>query len=264
MPAPGLVISSGLGGAGTRSAVSADPSVGLGDDIAHVVYVNPDFLRAHRLTSRNVLEYFYASPFYARCGGPTSLNEQRRRHGAEAVGPPTPGDHEFVLAGCNDDAREGQTETSVFIVQKVLHRSGQSGAVPSDTFYIIAGTIYKAPKLSTFFDTALLVAASSADQLLGRQLEDLGRKRRRMLEAEEEVDPVAGSEAANPESGNGALDRTGGVSDCLDAVLSDGVPKWPPWCFFEKRSVPSGWVREALMGGISVAGAGQDTSGIHA
>ncbi|CAE7754583.1 MED6 [Symbiodinium sp. CCMP2456] len=170
---------------------------------------NEDFLRKHGLSTSNVLDYFYTSPFYLRCGGPESINERRRRGQREAA---TTG-IEFVVAGANADAREGLLATSIFVLQRVLRRAGES-ATPQDAFYVLAGTVYKAPSLVDIFDGALCQSARAASSILKKQLES-------MRQSTEEEAPHA------PES-----------------RLGDG---WPAWCNFERPAVPAVWLRGAFV-----------------
>merc|ERR1712216_748019 len=130
---------------------------------------------------------FYTSPFYAKCGGPASLNERRRR--GEVVAAGTIAGPEFLLAYTNEVAQAGRTETSVFVVERVIHKEGLVETFPSDVFYIIAGTIYKAPKVWDFVDSVLQVAAGAAEGIMTRQVEELDHKRQRL--ATEHQEPVA-------------------------------------------------------------------------
>eukprot|EP00416_Gambierdiscus_australes_P034108 CAMPEP_0171107372 /NCGR_PEP_ID=MMETSP0766_2-20121228/66668_1 /TAXON_ID=439317 /ORGANISM="Gambierdiscus australes, Strain CAWD 149" /LENGTH=219 /DNA_ID=CAMNT_0011568659 /DNA_START=215 /DNA_END=874 /DNA_ORIENTATION=+ len=194
----------------------------LGEDTAHLSFSNVDFLQRHGLHPRNVLEYFYTSPFYARCGGMTSANEARRR-GHQA---PLSGDvHEFMLTYSNNAAKSGRIETSVYVIQKISHRTAQDGTVPSDTFYIVAGSIYKAPQLGELFERTVHQTTSAVDAILQRQVEPLKLPR----EAEEPGAPKREAGA----SGTGA-------GDC------DSPLRWPAWCIFEKRPLPGAWIFEAV------------------
>ncbi|CAE7544002.1 MED6 [Symbiodinium natans] len=137
------------------------------EDLAQLSFVNEDFLRRHGLNVSNVLDYFYTSPFYLRCGGPESVNERRRRGqrveaGAAGI--------EFVVAAANADAREGRLETSIFVLQRVLRRAGEP-AIAQDVFYVLAGAVYKAPHVVDIFDGALCQAARAANSILKKQLE---------------------------------------------------------------------------------------------
>jgi len=118
-------------------------------------------------------------------------------------------------------------------VHKVLHRKGQDGAVPSgDAFYIIAGTVYKAPQVGDVFDTALYMVASALDVILERQTEGFAPKRRKL--AKTSPAESAAKEFTTP-GGSGA-----------DADLA---PNWPVWCTFEKKTMPNAWGHEALRAG---------------
>lgn len=217
-------------------------------DVTQLSFTNSEFLRAYGLNSRNILDYFYSSPFYARCGGPTSLNEAWRRSGCSAS---MQGEkqrheldgHEFVLASCNEDARQGRIETSVFVVQKVLHRRGQEGTDARDVFYVISGTIYKAPQLGAVFDGVLQVVSFATERILAKQVEDLDRKRRKLVD---ERTSVTASSAHG-----GAESSPGGETP----VEED----WPAWCVFPRKTVPSHWVRQA-MAAASAASSGNDAT----
>eukprot|EP00439_Symbiodinium_sp_Y106_P020733 s1582_g2.t1 len=179
------------------------------EDLAQVSFVNEDFLRKHGLSTSNVLDYFYTSPFYLRCGGPESINERRRR--GQRVEAATTG-IEFVVAGANADAREGILGTSIFVLQRVLRRAGES-ATPQDAFYVLAGTVYKAPSLVDIFDGALCQSARAASSILKKQLESMRQS--------------TGDEAP----------------DAPESRLGDG---WPAWCNFERPAVPAVWLRGAF------------------
>eukprot|EP00438_Fugacium_kawagutii_P022932 Skav226769 [mRNA] locus=scaffold8:173589:177173:- [translate_table: standard] len=142
-------------------AVPASPGA-MADDLSHVSFANPDFLEKNGLTSNNVLEYFYTSPFYQHLG-PNSLNEQRRR-GLQAEA--QPGSHEFVVLAANEDAKEGRVETCIFVIQRLQHP-----ATPKETYYVVAGTVYQAPELSELFKSALCQSAVGALGILKKQLE---------------------------------------------------------------------------------------------
>mmetsp|Transcript_49926 Transcript_49926/g.93442 ORF Transcript_49926/g.93442 Transcript_49926/m.93442 type:complete len:190 (-) Transcript_49926:45-614(-) len=178
------------------------------EDLAQVRFMNDDFLQKHGLTVSNVLDYFYTSPFYLRCGGPESLNELRRRGGVidEAMATTNT---EFVLVCANDDAKEGRMETSIFVLQRVLRRPGEA-ASPRETFYILAGTIYKAPPAAEIFDAALCQSAVAARSILAMQLDVFQR-------TEEESIPANGTR--DPES------------------------TWPAWCHLERPAMPPSWLR---------------------
>ncbi|CAE8583442.1 unnamed protein product, partial [Polarella glacialis] len=163
--------------AGGGSSGSADTAA---DEIAHVSFANVEFLRRYGLNVKNVLEYFYTSPFYLHCGGPSSLNERRRRAGSGEEVRPSGNWHEFTLVHANEDAKDGRVETSIFVIQKVLWREGHEGSVPSEVFYVLSGSIYKAPQIGELFDAAICQAARSADLILRKQLEGVSRKRPRL------------------------------------------------------------------------------------
>lgn len=215
-----------------------DPLV---DSVANLSYTNPAFILTHGLNPKNILTYFYASPFYVRCGGHDSLNELRRRGSSQDLAAATDTDgHEFILAWCNADAQEGRTETSVFVLQKVVRRVGRDGAVPSDVFYVLAGTVYKAPQIGEVFETALAGATRAAGELLGRQTEDLRRKRRR----------ITSRRAQSMQQNWACVDP-----DCPDEAEVGGLPPWPSWCIFERHAAPSAWVSEALTTASAAAAA---------
>lgn len=214
--------------AGTAAGAASTTGDGVAniEGIAHTSFANTGFLRTHGLSTRNALEYFFLSPFYACSGGMTSLNELRRR--GEQVAH-TGNYHEFVLAYSNEAAKEGRVETSVFVIQKVSHQK-----VPSDSFYIIAGHVYKAPQLSGVFDSALHQVAASVDTILRRQVERLSRKRHWIAENTDTL--------------------------FVDVTDTGHRPRWPEWCFFEKRALPSAWIYEAVK--TSVPGRSRDESSI--
>eukprot|EP00933_Yihiella_yeosuensis_P017128 TRINITY_DN14398_c0_g1_i1.p1 TRINITY_DN14398_c0_g1~~TRINITY_DN14398_c0_g1_i1.p1 ORF type:complete len:249 (-),score=48.99 TRINITY_DN14398_c0_g1_i1:372-1085(-) len=187
-------------------------------EIAHASFIDVDFLRRYGLTKKNILEYFYASPFYLHCGGPSSLNERRRR-GQEALR--TGNSHEFKLIYANEDAEEGRAETSVFVIQKEVFKEGKEGSVPSDVFYVLAGSIYKAPQLSELFEAAVCQAARSVDVVLKRQMEGVDRKRQR-------------------------LDEDGQKRASASKEDSQELSRWPDWCIFEQKTVQNAWMSEAL------------------
>ncbi|CAK9090004.1 unnamed protein product [Durusdinium trenchii] len=131
----------------------------MGDlaDLAHVSFVNTEFLEKNGLTPKNVLEYFYTSPFYLHFGE-GSLNEQRRR-GLQVEA--QAGSHEFVLRTANEDAKAGVVETSIFVLQRLQHP-----ATSKETFYVISGTIYKAPELSELLKSSIGQSAIGATSSL--------------------------------------------------------------------------------------------------
>ncbi|CAE7632067.1 MED6, partial [Symbiodinium pilosum] len=135
------------------------------------------------------LDYFYTSPFYQRSGGPESLNERRRR--GQKVEEASPG-IEFVVVGANADAKEGRLETSIFVVQRLLRRAGES-AVPQDVFYVLAGSVYKAPPIVDIFDGALCQTAMAASSILKKQLESF------RYTAEEQPAAAQDARSTNPD-----------------------------------------------------------------
>lgn len=198
-----------------------------------MAFSNPDFLRQYGLTAQNALDYFYSSPFYALCGGAQSLNEQRRRGTATPV--ITADLAEFVVAYANEDAKQGRVETSVIVIEKVIHKGDQDGGVvPRDIFYIITGTIYKAPQLDEVFSGTFRVAAVAAERILAVQLDDLAAKRRRLNSA------VSGTQS-------GASDSTVPTgSRPSSAACTTAKSPWPEWVHFERKQLPAAWLRDAV------------------
>ena len=171
------------------------------DDLAHVSFLNPEFLEKNGLTPKNVLDYFYTSPFYPHFGQ-NSLNEQRRR-GLQVEA--QAGSHEFVLRAANEDAKAGRVETSIFVLQLLQHPS-----IFKESFYVISGTIYKAPELSELIKSAIGQSAFGATSILKKQLEAM---RIPLPEATDDAKTTAADEAIG----------------------------WPAWCQFETGIVPAAW-----------------------
>ncbi|CAJ1359284.1 unnamed protein product [Effrenium voratum] len=178
------------------------------DDLAHVSFVNTEFLQKNGLTVKNVLDYFFTSPFYLHFGGATSLNEQRRRGQIE-----DPSASEFVLLAANEDAKEGRVETSVFVIQR-------RSTVPHEAFYVISGSVYKAPEISELMGSALCQAALSAAGILKKQLEAMRQKELPDLPSEGRLE----SEPSEPSE-----------------------PTWPAWCLFETKAPPAWLLAEAKL-----------------
>lgn len=177
------------------SAAGAEHDTAGQGSMENVSFVNVDFLRQFGLNEQNVLQYFYTSFFYARCGGSSSLNEQRRKGEKPVAGK---GGHEFVLAFSNEEAKLGNVEMSIFVLQKLIYQDGKDGGVPYDTFYIVSGTIFKAPNIGHVFDSALRSALHAFHSIFSRQTEDLKSKRRRICVDTAQLSiksPVSGMQA---------------------------------------------------------------------
>ena len=68
-----------------------------------------------------------------------------------------PGSSEFVVLSANEDGKAGRVETSVFVIQRLVHPK-----TFKETFYVVSGTVYQAPELSELLRKALGQSASGA------------------------------------------------------------------------------------------------------
>eukprot|EP01070_Trichotokara_eunicae_P004863 Trichotokara_eunicae@DN4207_c0_g1_i1.p1 len=133
-------------------------------------YRDDMFVALNTLTEQNILEYFYGSRFF----DPASLNQQRRK--GQSVAPDADG-VVFRLVHLNDAARNilplpldsrwsFPNQFGVFTIQKFRRQKGSE--TPLDCYYVIGGTIYKAPVLGQVVRHRLANSFDSLESLLDK------------------------------------------------------------------------------------------------
>eukprot|EP00923_Selenidium_pygospionis_P041251 GHVN01071469.1.p1 GENE.GHVN01071469.1~~GHVN01071469.1.p1 ORF type:complete len:228 (-),score=35.88 GHVN01071469.1:181-807(-) len=127
------------------------------------------------LSASNVLEYFYRSSFY----DPNSINQQRRR--GEDVPPGTIG-IEYVLRTVNAAGHNrgpqlpfGQTlgnQFGAFTIQKIQRSSSPTDlGSPQEVYYVLGGTIFRAPSLGDVVRRRLVAAVKELNDYLDTMIE---------------------------------------------------------------------------------------------
>jgi len=126
------------------------------------------FLAVNTLSPANATEYFCNSGFF----DPQSLNQQRRKgltipQDADGI--------EYRLTFCNSAGRnevDGVTGGSwnypntfgLFVIQKFRREKGQE--TPMECYYILGGTVYKAPSLAAIIRHRLSLCLTSIEKIV--------------------------------------------------------------------------------------------------
>ena len=121
-------------------------------ELHKISYRNESFLIAENgLTSQNVMEYFYQSPFYTETNGHVSINEMIRRGSIAPESAPRIDGEIYMLVSSNNEV---MTDQSIYVIQKfrqIVNRPLQ----PLFVFYVISGTVFLAPGLGKLVERHL-------------------------------------------------------------------------------------------------------------
>ena len=137
----------------------------MSSDLSSISFRDELFLVSEGLSSRNVMEYFYQSPFYSLTGGQSSINEMIRRGSiAPASASRVDGDL-YMMVSANEEGEAGLVDTGIFVVQK-FRQNVNKPRIPLEVFYVQCGTIYQAPGLGRLIERHLETGIKHFDSML--------------------------------------------------------------------------------------------------
>jgi hypothetical protein len=137
----------------------------MSSELSSISFRDEQFLVSEGLSSRNVMEYFYQSPFYSLTGGQNSINEMIRRGSiAPASASRVDGDL-YMMVSANEEGEAGLVDTGIFVVQKFMQQVNKP-RIPLEVFYVQCGTIYQAPGLGRLIERHLETGIKHFDSML--------------------------------------------------------------------------------------------------
>jgi len=135
------------------------------NDLSSISFRDEQFLVAEGLNAKNVMDYFYHSPFYSMTNGQNSINEMIRR-GAIAPSSASRVDGDvYMLVSANEEGEQGQIETGIFVIQKFKQLVNKP-RLPLEVFYVQSGTIFLAPGLGRLIERHLESGIKHFDEML--------------------------------------------------------------------------------------------------
>uniref|UniRef100_A0A7S1VD77 Mediator of RNA polymerase II transcription subunit 6 n=1 Tax=Sexangularia sp. CB-2014 TaxID=1486929 RepID=A0A7S1VD77_9EUKA len=132
------------------------------EDIDKISFRDQTFLSTFQLHSDNAIDYFRLSPFYS----PTCDNEVIRMQGLSPSSLLTMTGIQYTIAVVTNE----RPIAHVILVRKERRLSPER-AVPLDFFYMLHGTVYKAPSLQEVLAGRLAAAADSLARCLSLLVE---------------------------------------------------------------------------------------------
>lgn len=122
--------------------------------LSSISFRDEQFLISEGLSSRNVMDYFYQSPFYSLTNGENSINEMIRRGSIAPSSASRVDGDVYMVVSVNEEGEKGLIETGIFVIQRFRQQINKP-RIPLECFYVQCGTIFQAPGLGRLIERHL-------------------------------------------------------------------------------------------------------------